>query len=215
MKIFSFYRSTVQRSIQGMTLVEIIVVLGLFSSIATIALGVLFNVQSLNARLQKTQAILDNANLSVQTITRDIRYGTDFYCGATIATGTPLVRKNCTRQTGGGAVVFFKPTNATHENDRVAYFLSEGVLYKEERLFGVATTTLQMTSPDVFIETLMFYVDGANTSDGTLDEGGAFDYKQPLISLFISGKTNAVSAKEEPVTFNIQTHVSPRTPDNR
>ncbi len=78
---FSF--STVKK-IEGYSLVEILVVLGLFSSIATLSLGALFNAQAVNARLQETQAILDNINLSMQTVTRDIRFGSDFY-GTTTA----------------------------------------------------------------------------------------------------------------------------------
>ena len=71
-------------SFGGFSLVEILVVLGLFSSIATLALGSLFNAQSLNGRLQETQAILDNINLSMQTITRDIRFGSEFYATTSV-----------------------------------------------------------------------------------------------------------------------------------
>ena len=67
-----------KKTAKAFTLVEMLVVVGLFSSIATLSLGALFNAQTINGNLQKTQAILDNINLSIQTMTRDIRFGSDF-----------------------------------------------------------------------------------------------------------------------------------------
>ena len=76
----NFFKIPQSPQIKAFSLVEILVVLGLFSSIATLSLGALFNAQAINAHLQATQAILDNINLSSQTITRDIRFGSLFHC---------------------------------------------------------------------------------------------------------------------------------------
>jgi type II secretory pathway pseudopilin PulG len=59
--------------VQGYSLVEILMVLGLFSGIATLSLGALFNAQSVNTKLLETQTILDNMNLSLQTVRRAMR----------------------------------------------------------------------------------------------------------------------------------------------
>ena len=192
----------------GFTLVELLVVLGLFSGIATLALGSLFNVQSINAKLQTTQTILDNVNLSVSTISREIHFGSRFHCVATLSTVIPRTRKSCPKSAGGGSVLILKPSDASTSTDRVAFYLQKGVLYKDE-YYGGGTTTLQMTANDVFISSLVFYVNGAQTSDGSNDVGGAQDYEQPSITLLISGKPNNQAVMASSSEFNIQTTVSP------
>ena len=125
MKFFKTVRTTTKK-IQAFTLVEILVVLGLFSGIATLSLGALFNAQAVNARLQETQAILDNINLSIQTVTRDLRFGTDFYCATSLpatAATIPTVRKNCVFGVSSGSVLIFKPADAVNDFDRVAYYV--------------------------------------------------------------------------------------------
>jgi type II secretory pathway pseudopilin PulG len=206
--------------IKAFSLVEILVVLGLFSSISTLVLGALFNAQAINGRLQETQAILDNVNLSTQTVTRDIRFGSDFYCATNVPTGAvtvPVTRKSCSYTDGvGGGVLIFRPADATTVNDRVVYYVTNGVLYKDEYRNGVASI-LQMTADDVVIETIKFYVDGAYTSDplDTENEGGASDYKQPIVTLLISGIAKSSNSNRTPVSFSIQTHVSSRELDNK
>lgn len=206
------------RGMPAFSLVEILVVLGLFSSISTLSLGALFNAQAINAKVQETQAILDNITLSYQTISRDIRFGSEFYCGTTIVPGVvPTQRKDCqySNATGGGSVLVFKPSDAENDGDRVAYYLSNGVLYKDEYPFGGAVTTLQMTANEVTVTSLTFYVEGAQTSDGSNDVSGASDYKQPLVTLLIAGVTKPARSTVSPATFNLQTTISARQIDNK
>jgi len=206
-----------KKKIKAFSLVEILVVLGLFSSIATLALGSLFNVQAINGRLQETQAILDNVNLSLQTVTRDIRFGSDYYCTSTSTPlqAVPSVRRNCTKDDGGGTMLIFKPDDAVNALDRVAYFVQNGTLYREEYDYGAQPALSQMTAKDVVIQTLMFYVDGADTADGSNDENDAFDFKQPFVTLLISGKSVPANVERKPVVFNVETGISPREFDNQ
>ena len=208
-------RNSFFRSQSGFSLVEIIVVLGLFSTISTIVLGSLFNAQAINARLQETQSILDNVNLSTQVVTRDIRFGSDFYCTDSIPGVIPSVRKSCPLGGTGGTVLIFPPSDATNPLDRIVYSLTNGILYKNEYRYGQPVEILQMTAGDVVIESMTYYVDGANTSNGTSDEGGLSDYKQPLITLLISGRSISASSARTPVMFNLQTSISARELDNQ
>ncbi len=213
-----FFKNKIQQKIEGFTLVELLVVLGLFSGIATLSLGALFNAQSVNARLQETQAILDNINLSAQTITRDIRFGSDFYCAQALP-ATPLlvptVRKNCVFGTTPGSVLIFRASDAVNEFDRVAYYVANGVLYKNVYQYLATTTVLQMTSDDVNIKSLTFIVDGAQTSTGINDELNAIDYKQPMVTIFLSGITRPAKASTPPSSFDLETVVSSREIDNQ
>ncbi len=204
---------------KGFSLVEILTVLGLFSGIATLSLGALFNTQAVNKRLAENQAILDNANLSTQTITRDIRFGKEFYATSSLPVSmavVPTMRKNCVY---GGAdlctILIFQPGDASSTLDRVAYYVANGTLYKDSYPYGEASTTEQMTSDDVTINSLLFYVDGAQTSDGSNDVSSATDYTQPRITIFMTGVTNSRSQTVTPVSFYFETQVSPRELDTR
>jgi type II secretory pathway pseudopilin PulG len=213
--IFSYIPIILKTKIKGLTLVEILVVLGLFSGVITMSLGVLFNVQAINVRLQKTQTILDNANLSLLSMTREMRYGSSFYCSSVATSTPPIVRKSCSLTEGGGAFLYFRTADAVRDNDRVGYFVSNGVLYKVELPELGASSTYQMTSSDVYIESMKFFVDGALSSTPSRNEGGVLvDYEQPLISIFVGGKAKAFTTKEQPVSFNLQTQVSSRMLDN-
>ena len=157
-------------------------------------------------------------NLSSQTITRDIRFGSDFFCATAlpvVGEALPTTRKNCIQGTPSGTVLIFRPSDATNELDRVAYYVSGGVLYKDIYPYNATTSVLQMTSDDVNITSFTVHVDGANTSAGTNDFGGATDYKQPMISLFISGVTRPAKASTPPAKFDIQTAISAREIDNK
>ena len=208
--------SCIVKKIKGFSLVEILVVLGLFSAIATLSLGALFNVQSVNVRLQETQIILDNMNLSSQTIMRDIRFGAEFHCASPLPSTIPTVRKNCTfKNSQGGTSLIFKPSDATNDLDRIAFYVQNGVLYKGVYPYLGLATVLQMTSDDVTISSLIFYVDGAQTSDGSSDDANAIDYQQPIITIILSGVTRPVKTNTPPSTFEIQTAISARELDNK
>ncbi len=62
---------------------------------------------------------------------------------------------------------------------------------------------------------MKYFVDGANTSDGSNDENNAMDDKQPLITIFISGRAVPTNTQRAPVAFNLQTSVSARELDNQ
>ncbi len=207
--------------VKGFSLVEILVVLGLFSSIATLSLGSLFNAQSVNRRLQETQAILDNVNLSTQTVTRDIRFGTDFYATTSLPYGNdapPYTRRNCPQSSPTACtILIFTPSDSKDYRDRVAYYIKNGVLYKTTYPYGSSSSTEQMTSSDVTIKSLFFYLEGAQTSlgDTLYDDNGAIDYKQPLITFLLSGITKPAGGAMASTTFDFETNISPRELDNQ
>lgn len=215
------YRSI--KSTRGFTLVEILVVLGLFSFIMTLATGSLYATQAVNVKLQESQSMLDNINVSMQNITRDIRYGSNFYC-KDIPSGIPAtttLRRSCPYTSGGGNVLVFRPSGYA-ENDRVSYYASTTrtgnvdhyVILKSEYKGG-ATTTYQMTSNDVKVNSFIFYVDGAYSKSGVgIDENGKHDITQPIITIIVSGETQPLKQIASSTKFYIETSVSPRILDS-
>lgn len=196
---------------RGFTLVELLVSLAIFTSIITIATGALFSAQAVNARLEQTQLILDGVNLAVEVMSRDIRYGTIYYCDTAVRTPLQTTRLSCPRSAGiGGTAVIFKPSvklsqSTDSVSDRIAYYLSNGAIFKDEywKVSGnYVKKTYQITPSDVNITDLVFYVSGAEGSPG--------ESNQPLITMIVSGTTIPPKSNVKPVTFTIQTSASSR-----
>lgn len=202
-----------QRALRGFTLIELLVTFALFTTIITIATGALFSAQAINVRLEQTQTIFDGVHLSLETMSRDIRYGTDFYCDTTVPAVVPLVRHDCSYADGGGTVLIFKPTATLSSSDRVAYYIQDGGLYKNEYSNSILVDTYRITPVDAVIDSLAFYVRGAQSSSGLQDVANAVDYEQPLITVSLSGATNPTRPNTPPVRFSVQTSVSTRGVD--
>lgn len=206
-----------KKSVQGFTLVELLVSMAIFVTVITIAVGALFSAQVVNTKLEQTQAVLDGMHLATEVIVREMRYGAWFYCDTSIPSPLPSTRKSCDYP-NGGTVLIFKPTAAllgtTDETrDRVAYYLSSGVLYKNEYPYGGTMRVNQITSSDVRVDTLSFYATGLNTTAGTSDYLNVADYNQPLITMIISGETVPRKITSQPVSFSVQTSAASRTLD--
>lgn len=194
---------------RGFTLVELLVTLALFTMVITLAVGALFSAQAINSKLQQTQVILDGVNLATELIARDVRYGSSFYCSnGTSSPVASLPRLSCSE---GNTVLLFKPAiplSASNSlNDRVAYYLANGALFKQEYPEGnAASSPLQITTSDVTITSLTFRVIGA--------EAVPADYNQPIVTISIAGVTRPAKQGVEPVHFTLQTSSTSRVPDN-
>lgn len=66
----------------GFTLIEIIVSLALFSVVVTIAVGALLILIASNRQLQNEQSVLSNLSFALDSMTREIRTGSNYYCAA-------------------------------------------------------------------------------------------------------------------------------------
>jgi prepilin-type N-terminal cleavage/methylation domain-containing protein len=200
--------------LRGFTLIELLVTMALFTFVITIATGALFSAQAINTRLEQTQNVLDGVNLATELMVRDIRYGSNFYCasGNSVPLPLPTTRQDCAYPTGGSVLVF-RPTagltgSTDVSQDRVAYFLSNNILYKTEFPFGGSSRTSQITTDSVKINTLTFFAKGLPTSLDT-----SADYNQPVVTTVISGTTVPPKASVAAVNFTIETSASARTLD--
>ncbi len=76
----------------GFSLIEMIVSLGIFSVIVTTAVGALLVLISTNQKLQGEQSVMTNLSFALDSMTREIRTGYNYYCDSTYsneATGGP------------------------------------------------------------------------------------------------------------------------------
>jgi hypothetical protein len=185
--------------------------MAIFISVLFIAMGAVYSAQSVSVQLEQNQVILDGVNLAVEVLSRDIRYGTTFYCGTPPAS-SPVPANDCAYGASSGAnAIAFKPaitlSGSTNPSlDRVVYSISNGIIYKDEYPSGeeLNKKTYQITTPDVKINQLTFYVKGAIPSTNALD------YNQPVITVVLQGQTIPPKTTAAPVTFKVQTSISSR-----
>lgn len=85
-KLFKSHKISAFNS--GFSLVELIVSLGLFAVVSTIAIGSLFMLMDNNRQLRSDQSVISNIGFAFDMMSRDIRTGIDYYC-VTFPPGNP------------------------------------------------------------------------------------------------------------------------------
>jgi prepilin-type N-terminal cleavage/methylation domain-containing protein len=195
----------------GFTLVELLVSLAIFSIVVVASLGAMLSIADANRRVQKTRAVLDNLSLSMESISRNLRLGSTYHCEKISSNVIPNsnlgVTQNCRDSTNNpilyGDFIAFEDQfgNQIDNSDQAYYYLDEvsgRIMYKK---FNAATTTA-LTSDDLTIKSLRFYVTGVGTSTPP-------NASQPKIIIVVSGSTE-IGKAQEPVEINLQTTVSQR-----
>jgi len=188
----------------GFTLIELMVATTIFSIIMIIAIGSLITTLGIAKNYRALNFAMDNVNFAMESMTRSIRMGTNYYCvkdGDSITmVNNPDAFKDCEineSATERGTFIAFIPQNYTNGN-RVGYKLakkSDGINYTIERCDG--NTCVSIVSSDVNIEKLNFIVKGSDPDDGV----------QASVYILIRGNIVIKGVKN---SFAIQTMASQR-----
>lgn len=203
---------------KGFTLIEMIVVVGIFSVVMTIAMGAIFTVVSANKSAQALASVIDNLNSALDTMSRNTRFGTNFQCEADSSGNITRTRQSFCEDTEGSSwfgLVPYEPgmgVNRKVQPLTIYKFVkpagsTTGSIYRcqaaraTDPTFKVNPTVsdgcMLVTAPEVQIEKLSFYVDGTTA--------GA---EQPRIFMLVQGSVPAGTTKQP---FYIQTLISQRT----
>ena len=172
-----------KRRTNGYTLIELIVAVGLFALVMTLAAGAYLLMINLSRQAQGTATGINNLAFALETITRSIRTGSLYSCGD--------FGGNCPN--GGSSFSFRNVSGAM-----VTYALagSEPDLYIQRTVDGVTQSAL--TDPSsVAISSLTFYVSGVETA-------ASGEYTQPYVTIVISGSVSSGSGRTTQ-TFAIET----------
>jgi type II secretion system protein J len=198
----------VRHNIQGFTLVEVLVSLSIFTFVTTAAVGVLLVMIDANRKSQNTQIAMTNLSFALDSMTRDIRTGTSYYCAnnttdvdsAADSFFSVTQDNDCS---GGNQAFAFTESGqsltsgcSVGANDRrVGFRLNNGVI--ERSLCGIPDWQT-LTSSEVTISTLDFVVTGSDSSSPDTDP--------PLVTIYIEGSVSDV--RDADATFSIQTTVT-------
>lgn len=175
---------------KGFTLVELIVSVGVFSIVMLVAVGALLSLLAANQRAQTLKVVMNNLNLAMENMVKDIRVGTVYHCG-----GSPYnTAANCS---AGDSTFAFKPSGGSGSGDEIVYQLSNGAILRSV----AGNNPVAITSSDVTVERLAFKVWGAGD-----------DNKQPRVKIVITGVAGV--DEDTQTDFNVQTTATQRLIDS-
>ncbi|OHB15303.1 MAG: hypothetical protein A2431_01495 [Candidatus Zambryskibacteria bacterium RIFOXYC1_FULL_39_10] len=174
---------------KGFTLVELIIAVTLFTVIASFSIGAVLSIFDAHRRAQSTKTVVDNLNLSIESMARNVRFGGSYYCG--ISSGLTST-SNCSN--GGNAL------SITFNNTRIIYRWNGGINDPIQKSENGGSTYSDITSPDTKIQYLRFYVFDSDT-------GGEQPYVIAVIKGYVGNKATTQSS------FTIQTLMSQRQLD--
>lgn len=163
-------KSNFLKNNKGFSLIELIVALGIFTSIITVLLGALIVTMNSARHSRALRTAMDNVNFAMESMTRSIRMGTNYYCieGDNVSlpdmSGDNLSPQDCDK---GGFISFIPKGDGTINSPRVGYGLirdSEDSAPVLNRCTGNACVAI--VSPDVNIESLRFIVKNSDLING-------------------------------------------------
>lgn len=178
---------------RGFGLVELLVAIAVFAVVMTLSMSAIVGVFDANKKSQTLRSVMDNMNFALESMTRTIRFGSDYHCDAAILpASTPrdcggVGASSMAVKDQAGLTTVYKLSGT-----RVARSVNGGPDYF-------------ITSPDIIITNLAFRVFGSPPyNNGT-------DLYQPQAIIVLSGYVGTKPTTQS--TFSLQTTVSQRTFD--
>ena len=224
------------RTTSGFTLIEMIVSLGVFSVVVTIAVGALLVLIAANRQLQDEQSILSNLAFALDSMTREIRTGTQYYCEShNNNTGTPGRifnpsydidaqlppddvqdcydgRSPNSHRFQGVAFVEGGDSITGASANRILYFFdqNDNTIYRRVGGTTGADSIQPIVSDGIFIINAEFFVSGS----APLLDGPPADQQQATVTISIEASASDPALAAVPVKrHRIQTTVTQRTLD--
>jgi len=182
----------------GFTLIELMVATSIFVVIMLASMGALFMLLDASKNSRALRFAMDNVNFSMESMTRSIRMGTNYYCvesGSGVSMSDTTSSRDCP---DGGTLISFVPQSPAIL--RVGYKLTARNdppknTYTLERCD--INGCIPIVSSDVDIRKLKFFVKGSAYNDN----------EQASVYIIMKG---TVLVKGVPTSFSIQTMASQR-----
>ena len=185
MNNFQFSIFNFQKNIQGFTLLEMIISIGIFSVLVVASIGVTLSVSNAQIKASNIQATQDNIRFSMELMTKEMRTGSQ-YTLSSFCNAIP-----------GQEVSFL-----TSFGEKRAYYLSGDKIMRLKNT-TVCISAQPLMADEVAVERLRFVISGttAGPNDG-----------QPRITVAISVRSKSLKNPLES-RMNLQTTVVQRLRD--
>lgn len=175
------------------------VAVSIFATIMTISMGSVLSILDANKKSQSLRAVMDNMNSTLESMTRSIRFGQNYHCGVTGVWATP---QDCT--SNGDTTLIIKDS----ANKQVVYKLDSASHQIIRSVDGVDSS---ITSPDVTITSLKFWVDGSSPYNNLGASGSCpsiNNCQQPQVVIVVTGYAGLKPTIQS--AFTLETTVSQR-----
>ncbi len=195
------------RTTHGFTLVEMLVSLALFTIVATMSVGTLLVLISGNSRVVGEQTSLTTLSFALDSITREIRTGSEYYCDTPTQVSSSGVYNSLTAVrnciTGDSGFSFREAGESITGGagaKRIAYYFSGNTLWRKVG----ANAAEPIVTNDVRITNARFVVTGASPL------GTSTEVVQPTVSILLEAQSSTTDSGK---TFTLQSTVTQRSLD--
>lgn len=178
----------------GFTLIELMVATSIFVIVMLASMSSLFVLLDAGKNSRSLRFAMDNVNFAMESMTRSIRMGTNYYCvpaESSVDLNNLDISNDCS-SSDTGTLIAFKPQAPT-ATSKVAYKILDGAVLR----CGEGNPCIPITSPDVTVDRLRFIVNGSSLSDNT----------QASVYIIMKG---TITTKEGTSSFSVQTMASQR-----
>jgi len=182
----------VSKKNKGFTLIELMVAISIFSVVMVMCMGSILSVLDANHKSATLRSVMDNLNYTLEGMTRSIRFGKNYHCGSSGDVTSP---SDCS---SGDSSLSIKDSNGS----LVTYGLSSNRITRS--IDGGAN--FYLTSPDVTIQSLTFYVLGSYPFGAC--NGVSTDCLQPRMVIVIKGYADSKNLAKS--SFTLETTISQR-----
>ena len=191
-----------QKHTRGFTLIEMLVSIALFAVTVTISMGSLLVLVDANAKSQSVQIAVTNLSFALDTMTRQLRTGTDIYCATnrnSVTTGAPPgTLRSGNRNCGTGETLAFTDSRTGW---RYAYTLNGSSIQRKVDDNTARGEWQNITGQNIRITDLDFEVSGSSDAD----------LAQPTVTIYVSAEVGDIAGFG--TTLEVQTSVTQRQLD--
>ena len=216
----------------GFTLIEMLVSLSLFTVVVTMSVGTLLVLIDANGRAQSMQLIMTNLSFSLDSMTREIRTGTYWYCDDASGTNPPgsipavTATRDCLPgddgdyisiiETGDSITSPYGTNRITYAYDSDFYTSDTGIpnhgaiLRKLGGPTGAESSWVPLTGTDILIDEMRLSVSETDTYSVSSN------LFQPTVSIYIhgiAGLDSSGGAVTKTKEFELQTSITQRLID--
>lgn len=179
---------------KAFTLIELLVAISVFMVVIMISLGSVLSILDAGRKARSLKSVMTNLNFTTEVMSREIKFGDNYYCGVnTNSTWSPL---SCTGNPNAPASGI---TFITSEGVDTIYRLNGSQI---EKSIDHGATFIGVTSPEVTVQDLKFYVFGAASGD----------LFQPRVLMIVRGYAGSKQTTQS--SFILQTVISQRALDS-
>ena len=180
-----------------------LVAVGLFAVIMTLALGALLVLSDADRKAEALKSSIDNVSFTLDSMSRAIRTGSKYHCGLPVVSLSTITPQDC--RTGANYFAFVASDGSLIEYGYDPSCTAQSCFIGERitPVNGPSSGELPMTSSNVLINdgSNLFYTIGTTPGDAT----------QPKVTILIHA--SVIGDATSTAVFNLQTSIAQRLYD--